>query len=83
MPVTCVITGTWRGANHAGTRRMTLMNVIASPAPTSTRATTAQPASSASASRSWPAAMTTPPVTSSSREPNRSMRTPTGICIAA
>ena len=37
MPVSCVISGARWGGNHSATSRSTLMNVIASPAPTSTR----------------------------------------------
>ena len=58
------------------------MKVIASPAPTSTRAATAVGTSSASASTSCPAAMVSAPARISRREPNRSSATPTGICSA-
>ena len=37
-PVSCVITGTRRAGNHAVITESTLMNVSASPMPTSTRA---------------------------------------------
>ena len=48
-PVSCVITGTRRAGNHATTTASTLMNVNASPAPTSTRAAMASGSRSASA----------------------------------
>ena len=83
MPVSWVITGTVRPGNHSDTIRSTLMNVIASPAPTSTRAATAVGTSSASPSRSWPAAIVSAPSRIIRREPNRSSATPTGTCIAA
>ncbi len=83
MPVSCDISGIRRAGNHAETSRSTLMNVIASPAPTSTLASNAVEKSVERASASWPAAMVSAPATSSRREPNRSSSTPTGICSAA
>ncbi len=43
MPVSWMISGARPGGNHRGTSRSTLMKVIASPAPTSTRPSTASP----------------------------------------
>ena len=60
-PVSCVITGTRRGGNHAVTTESTLMNVSASPVPTSTRAAMARGSEVASASTSWPAAIVNAP----------------------
>ena len=82
-PVSWAITGLRLAGNHEATSRSTQMNVMASPAPTSTRATTAPPTLVEKASSTWPAAITTPPVTISSRGPNRSTSTPTGICRPA
>ncbi len=42
-PVSWVMIGTRRGANQVLTRRSTQMNVIASPIPTNSRASNAQP----------------------------------------
>jgi hypothetical protein len=81
--VSCVISGTVRPGNHTATNRRTLMNVIASPAPTSTRAATAAGTSEASASTSWPTAMVTAPARIMRREPSRSRATPTGTCRPA
>ena len=78
-----VISGTIVPGNQNETTRSTLMKVIASPAPTSTRAATAVGTSSARASTSCPAAMVTAPARISRREPSRSRATPTGICRPA
>ena len=78
-----VISGTVRPGNQKPMTRSTLMNVIASPAPTSTRAAMAVGTSVASASTSWPIAIVTPPATMSRRDPNRSSATPTGTCSPA
>ena len=43
IPVSCVITGTRPAGNHAGTRRIALENVSASPAPRTIRAIIAVP----------------------------------------
>jgi hypothetical protein len=61
----------------------TLMNVSASPVPTSTRAAIASGSDVDSARRSWPAAIVSAPVTTSTRPPNRSSSRPTGICRPA
>ena len=78
IEIDTMTTGTVRPGNHSGTSRSTLMKVIASPAPTSTRATTAVGTLSARASTSCPTAMVTAPATIIFREPNRSSSTPTG-----
>ena len=83
MPVSWVTSGTVRPGNHSPMTRSTLMNVIASPAPTSTRAAIAVGTSVASASTSWPAAIVIAPPRIIRREPNRSRATPTGTCRAA
>ena len=54
MPVTWVITGTRRGGSQAVTSRSMLMNVTASPAPTSTRPTRASGTFGLTASSVWP-----------------------------
>ena len=59
------------------------MNVIASPAPTSTRARIASPIAWVVASTSCPIAISVAPVTISRRDPTRSSITPTGTCIPA
>jgi hypothetical protein len=59
------------------------MKVMASPAPTSTRAAIAVGTSVASASTNWPAAIVSAPARIMRREPNRSSATPTGTCRAA
>jgi hypothetical protein len=81
--VSCVITGTRRGGNQATTTASTLMKVNASPAPTSTRAAMASGSPVATASSSCPAAITSAPVTTSVRAPNRSSSTPAGTCRLA
>ncbi|MDI2022123.1 hypothetical protein PJL18_02652 [Paenarthrobacter nicotinovorans] len=83
MPVNWVTRGTLAGANHRGTRRITEMNVMASPAPTRTRPRTPPGMLSAKASWSCPAAMRTAPPATMTRDPNRSTSTPTGICSPA
>nr|WP_246855145.1 hypothetical protein [Cellulomonas sp. Y8] len=82
--MSCVITGTRRAANHAGTSRTTETNVSASPAPTSTRRpASTQPAEGASASTVCPSAIPAAPDATSTRGPYRSSRTPTGTCSSA
>ena len=60
-PVSWVTSGTCWAGNQAGISRSTEMNVIASPSPTSIRATSAAAGSVARASGTWPAAITRPP----------------------
>ena len=83
MPVSWVSSGTRAGANHSGISRMTEMNVMASPAPTSTRPSTPPGMLSAKASWSWPSPISRAPPAIIAREPNRSTSTPTGICRPA
>jgi hypothetical protein len=78
-----VTSGTRRGGNHAGTSRTTLVNVNASPVPTSTRPSAASPIECDSASTSWPAPMIAAPTATSRRDPNRSSSAPTGTCSPA
>ena len=80
--VTCVISGTRRAGNQRGTSASTASNTTASPAPTSTRRARPAAAPCAKASRSWPAASSTPLTTSIAREPNRSTSSPAGIWAA-
>ena len=82
-PVSWVTRGARRAGNHAGISRSTLMNVIASPAPTSTRAASPSDRLPAAAISSCPPAMSTAPATIMRREPTRSSTTPTGTCIPA
>ena len=49
--------------------RMTLTNTMASPAPSTPRASTANPNESAYANASWPTVISTRPVSSIRREP--------------
>ena len=83
MPVSWVSTGTRRTGNQAATSRSTEMNVSASPAPTSTRATMASGSTVVNASRSCPAAITVAPIAMRAREPKRSSSSPTGTCNPA
>ncbi len=82
-PVSCVITGTRRGANQVLTSRSTQMNVMASPTPTKTRATSAQAYVSANANPACASVRVMAPVRSMRRGPNRSSSRPTGICMPA
>ena len=82
-PVSWTISGLRRGENQTMTSRITLMKVIASPQPTSTRPPTASARFAETAKRSWPQAMTPAPISSIRLEPSRSTRTPTGICMPA
>src|SRR5689334_10000852 len=82
-PVSWVTSGARPAGNQAGISRSTLMNVIASPAPTSTRAASPSDRLLAVAISSWPPDMNTAPTTIMRREPTRSSTTPTGTCIPA
>ena len=82
-PVTWVRIGTRLAGNHDGISRSTLTKVIASPVPTSIRATIAPPAEVVSASSTWPPAITSAPSAIIRREPRRSTSTPTGTCMTA
>jgi len=76
--VSWVTSGARPAGNHSETSRSTLMNVIASPAPTSTRAASPAGTLPAWASSSSPAAISSAPATIIRREPIRSSSTPTG-----
>jgi hypothetical protein len=80
--VSCVMTGTRRAANHRGISASVAVNTTASPAPTSTRASTASGNAGATASRSWPDAITSALTASIRREPYRSTRMPAGSWAA-
>jgi hypothetical protein len=82
-PVSCTITGLRRGGKERLTSLITLMNVIASPAPTSILAASPSRRSSAKAKTTWPHDMTRAPMTSMRLEPSLSTSTPTGICMTA
>ena len=59
------------------------MKVIASPMPTSVRASRASTKVSDNAKPTWATVITTAPVRMTLRGPNRSTSRPTGTCIAA
>ncbi len=82
MVVTCVISGTRYAGNQRGTSARTATNTMASPPPTSTRASTASGRDEAKASRSWPAPSSMPLTTSIARDPKRSTSRPAGIWAA-
>ena len=82
-PVSWVTIGPCRTRNHAVTRRITLTKTMASPAPTTARASTAPAKDPEKAKPSWPTVISTSPQTSIAREPKRSSRTPTGTCMPA
>ena len=82
-PVTCVRIGTRRAGNQDGMSRRTLTKVMASPVPTSIRATIAPAGEVVRAMSTWPPAMTSAPRATILREPMRSTSTPTGTCITA
>ncbi len=71
------------GGNHAGTSRITLMNTSASPTPSTTRAANAAGSLEANANIVCAPAMISKPSTIKSRDPYRSISTPTGTCSAA
>ena len=82
-PVSCVISGTCRAGNQAATTESTLMNVNASPAPTSTRAAIASGSAVGQRQQQLARAMVSAPTTTSVRAPKRSSSTPTGTCRLA
>jgi hypothetical protein len=69
MPVSWVSSGTRAAGNQAGTRRMALAKVSASPAPRTTRAIIATPTVSVWDMITWPSAISTAPEVSVTREP--------------
>ena len=83
MLVTCTSIGTRTAENQNGNSLITLVNVMASPVPISTRATIAGAREVEYASDSCPRAMISAPVPITRRDPNRSASSPAGTCIAA
>ena len=83
LPVHCEICGRIRPLNHIGSRRITEMKVIASPAPTSTRPTIAGPIVGDTATTTCPTVSSSAPSSTSRRGPIRSSAMPTGICSPA
>ena len=69
MAVICSINGLRREENHIAMRRSTLMNVSASPLPSSMRASRAVGRSSAKAKMNWPTDMSAAPATSDGVSP--------------
>ncbi len=59
------------------------MKIIASPAPTTARDSTAPVKDVLNAKTSCPTVISASPLTSIARGPNRSSRTPTGTCMPA
>ena len=82
-PVSWVTMGMRTGGNHSATIRSSGMKTMASPIPTATRASTPIPKLSAKAKANCATVIVATPANSIRREPNRSSRAPTGICIAA
>ena len=82
-PVSWVISGIRRGPNHVLTSRRTHTNVMASPIPTNSRATSASAYVSAKAKPVCASVSTTAPAIRTVRGPNRSTIRPTGICMPA
>jgi hypothetical protein len=83
VPVSWVNSGIRRVGNQLLTSRSTQMNVMASPMPTKTRASSAREYVDASANPIWARVIRTVPHSSTLREPNRSTIRPTGICMLA
>ena len=69
MPVSCVSSGTRPGGNQAGTSRIALAKVSASPAPSTMRAIIATPTVSVWDMSTWPSAISTAPAVRVTREP--------------
>ncbi len=72
-----------RGGNHVATSRSRQMKVIASPMPTSVRASSASTKLSARANPTCATVITSAPVRITLRGPNRSTSSPTGTCMSA
>ena len=66
-PVSWVTIGAWRTRNQTATRRMTLTKIIASPAPTTARDSTAPVEDVLNAKASWPAVISASPLTAAAR----------------
>ena len=82
-PVSWVMSGLCRVPNHRAATRITLTKIIASPAPTSTRARTPSSKVPTTEKSSWPPVIRASPVRIIRLDPNRSSSTPTGTCRAA
>ncbi len=83
LPIHCDSCGTRRPRNHEFTSRMSEVNTVASPAPTRMRPMIASAIVGAKATVTCPTTMSAVPTIIRAREPTRSMRIPTGICMAA
>lgn len=82
-PASWATIGPRRAGNQRVPRRSTLMNVIASPQPSSAREASAMPYDGEKAKPSCPAVKSTTPRPSTFLVPSRSTSRPTGICIPA
>ena len=78
-----VTSGACRTRNHTVTSRITLTKIVASPAPSSARASTASGNDVAKANASCPMVIRARPLSSRTRDPYRSSSTPIGICSPA
>ena len=83
MPVSWVTNGACLTRNQTATSRSSEVKIIASPAPSRTRAAMPTGNDPANANQNCPTVIRVSPVNISRFEPNRSISTPTGICIAA
>lgn len=82
-PVSWATSGFFAAGNQRAAIRSTLMNVIASPQPSTAREASAGPKASEKAKASCPVLSSRTPSSRTLRGPNRSTSTPTGICMAA
>lgn len=82
-PASCATSGPRRAGNQRVPSRSTLMNVIASPQPSSARETRAVPYEGENAKPSWPMVKRTTPIVRTRLVPSRSTIRPTGICMPA
>lgn len=82
-PASWAISGPRRAGNQRVPSRSTLMNVMASPQPSSAREARAVPYDGEKAKPSWPAVNSTVPMASTFLVPSRSTSRPTGICMPA
>lgn len=82
-PASCATIGPRRAGNQREPRRSTLMNVIASPQPSSAREASAVPYVGENAKPSCPIVNSTTPKVSTFLVPSLSTIRPTGICMPA
>lgn len=82
-PANWATSGPRRAGNHRVPSRSTLMNVSASPQPSSAREASAMPYDGENAKPSCPAVNSTAPSASTFLVPSRSTSRPTGICMPA